>query len=181
MEKSLTAIKVDKKLYLKIRTPNEAQIYFDLLESNREYLKPWMPFLFEIKSVEETEKHIEKHTSLFCDGNKCDYGIYYNKILIGSGGLINIYHDVRSGEIGGWVSQAWSNQGIMTKVVSKIMAVAKKHYRLDRVFVRVEPNNLAGKAIPKKLGFLFESISTDPQPYGTMPRNLELWSFELKK
>ena len=71
---------VDKDIKLKILEEREAEQLFKLVDSNRNYLAEFLPFVEHTKKVDDS-----KQSNNFIDGNGFHCGIWSNKELIGIG------------------------------------------------------------------------------------------------
>ena len=57
--------KIDDDLYLKIFNKNEADQLFKLIDSNREYLKKWLPWVEDVKECSDSEDFIKNSRQQF--------------------------------------------------------------------------------------------------------------------
>lgn len=78
---------VDKDIKLKILEEREAEQLFKLVDSNRNYLAEFLPFIEHTKRVEDSKHFIHSALQQFIDGNGFHCGIWSNKELIGVIGL----------------------------------------------------------------------------------------------
>lgn len=176
MKKSLLEIKVDEHITLKMRTIEEAQEVFDLVQKNRTYLHQRLPWVDSTKSTEDSKLFIQHCLDGFVKNEKCDLGFYYDGVLVGSGGFAKINTANRSGEIGYWISEEYSGKGIVTKAVSALIILGKEKYDLHRIIIRMDPKNHRSQAVPKRLGFKYEGTMRDAAIQNGKFIDLEMWA-----
>jgi ribosomal-protein-serine acetyltransferase len=63
----------------------------------------------------------------------------------------------RIGGIGYWLGQSFSGLGIITLVVTKLVALGFESYDLNKIEIGCTEDNVKSKAIPLKLGFTLEA------------------------
>jgi len=85
-----------------------------------------------------------------------EFGIFLDGRYVGEIGMFNLDHDHRRGEIGYWLDEDTTGQGLMTEATAVLVAAAYKHLKLDRIQVCCQPANEPSKAIPLRLGFTYE-------------------------
>ena len=174
--KSPFIVKVDKDISLKIRTTNESKELFELVDKNRKHLETflyWVPFN---KTVKDSRNFIKKQLEKFKENTGCDFGIYYQNKLIGSGGFHVIDLKNKSAEIGYWIDKDFEGKGIVKKSVQKMVEIGKKKYKLHRITIKMEPLNERSKNIPKSLGFVYEGTERDVLLVGKKFKSLEVWA-----
>lgn len=135
-----------------------------------------MYWVDEVKNISDIEEFISKNIKTFKKGVSCDFGIYFNGVMIGSGGYHYINCSHRNGEIGYWISKEYEGKGIITKAVKKMVEIGKKKYKLHRVEIRMNPLNERSKSVPKKLGFTHEGTLRDEIIIRSKFRSTEIWS-----
>lgn len=82
--------------------------------------------------------------------------IEVNGKIAGAVGVINIRD--HKGEIGYWMADKYSGQGIMSQVISEFVNVVFKELKLVRIFAPVLPHNKASCRVLEKNGFEFEGV-----------------------
>jgi RimJ/RimL family protein N-acetyltransferase len=69
-------------------------------------------------------------------------------------------------EIGYWIRESRIGEGLATEATSVLTRVAFERCGVDRVEIRVEPENQRSAAIPRKLGFVEEALLRRRLPTG---------------
>ncbi|UYY97198.1 GNAT family N-acetyltransferase [Peribacillus frigoritolerans] len=148
------------RLYLRPCQPGDGlDLYEAIVHSNPE-LKQWLPFAHQDVSLETSEQNVLKAFADFILKEDIRLHIYRKEDdqFIGSTGLHRINWDIPKFEIGYWIDTRFSKLGYITETVEKLTKFAFYHYGAKRVEIRCDPNNIASKRIPEKLGFTLEGI-----------------------
>lgn len=151
-------IKVRDGLELRRRVEADAEAVFQVIDENRNYLRQWLPWLDDTKTVEDLRKYIRNDIVEFEKKEGCDFGIWYQGQWIGGIGLSSFGTKDRKTSIGYWLSGDFQGKGIMTDSVRALVNYCFEHLNLNRIVIRCAVGNTKSRAIPQKLGFKEEGI-----------------------
>ncbi len=151
-------ITVDRELHLRLLLPEHASALFVLTNSNRAYLRQWLPWLDKVRVVSDTERFIDKSTLVYQESKAFVAGIWWNHRLVGVVGHNRIDWDNGITHPGYWLSQDCQNRGIMTRCVAALLRHAFNELELNRVEICAAVGNDRSQAIPSRLGFIREGI-----------------------
>ena len=135
-----------------------AEMLFSLTDQNREYLREWLPWLDNTKSVADTRIFIRKSLEQFADNNGFQAGIWVKEQLAGVIGYHRIDWRNRMTSIGYWLGASFQGQGIMTAACRALVGYAFHELKLNRVEIQCAPGNKRSRAIPERLGFKQEGL-----------------------
>ncbi len=146
---------------LKLRTlePSDAGNFYKLIRKNDVYLREWLGWLDEDKSVADTEKYIQESNKRYANKEGLDFGIFYKNQHIGGIGLFPLDLANKKTSIAYWLGEEFQGQGIMTDSLKTVIAYAFKEMGLNRIEITCATQNTKSSAIPRKLGFTFEGIT----------------------
>ena len=149
-------LRIDDDIVLKILKPEDADSLFSLVDSNRFYLRRWLPWV-DTNATLENSKHfiqstIEQHELNL--GFQC--GIWFHDTFAGIIGFQRIDWMNRNVEIGYWLGEKFQGHGIMTKACRTLVDYAFYEYQLHRVQIRCATGNTKSNAIIERLGFIKE-------------------------
>lgn len=130
---------------------------FNTLDSEREYMREWLPFVDTTKEVEDTGNYV-RHVLKTADKQ---FTIYYKEQFVGLIGFKDTDTDNRKIEIGYWLSQSAQGKGIMIQSVSELVEYAFNELDMNRIQIKVAVGNQKSRRIPEKLGFQQEGIERD--------------------
>lgn len=131
-----------------------AQAIYELTETNRAYLRQWLPWVDCISHCSDTNdfilsvsnQHVSTHFSIFYQGEICG--------VIGFD-AINQQHGI--GVVGYWVAQKMSGKGIVTTALRRLLSVGFNDYDLNKIEVKCAESNFKSRSIPERLGFRCEA------------------------
>jgi ribosomal-protein-serine acetyltransferase len=137
---------------------DDAQELFDLVEANRERLRPWMIWEPLTRAVEDSRRFIERTTSSETDmeGN----GVWLDGKLIAGAGL-RVDTLPNSGEIGFWIDGDHEGQGIITRVCERFFDFAFDELGLHRMELQAAEPNERSRAVAERLGMTQEGVARD--------------------
>lgn len=154
---------INQDLKLRILQLENAEELFELTEKNRSYLREWLSWLDENKTLEDTKKFIQGGLERFEKETGGEFGIWYKGQLAGCIGLPQLAKDHKKAAIGYWLGEKFQGRGIMTKVVAGLISFLFNELKLNRVEINCATGNKKSCAIPEKLGFTNEGIIRQPE------------------
>lgn len=149
---------VDKDIELRLLENKYTEEMFRLVDSCRNHLREWLPWVDGTKNIEDTKNFIEITKKQFVSNDGFQAGIWYKGELAGVIGYHSINWTHKSTSIGYWLSKEYVGRGIMTKACRVFIDYALIDLKLNRVEIRCAENNYKSKAIPERLGFKTEGI-----------------------
>lgn len=150
-------IKVSDDIVLNPLAVDDIFKIFNTLDSERDYLREWLPFVDTTREPEDTAGFVNHVVQT---GEK-QFTIYYKDKFVGLVGFKDIDTGNRRTEIGYWLSQHAQGKGIMTQSVKRLLEYAFEEMDLNRIQIRVAVANRKSRRIPEKLGFKEEGIERD--------------------
>jgi ribosomal-protein-serine acetyltransferase len=176
--------RVAEGIELRQLQPEHAPLLFAVTESNRAYLREWLPWVDRTQSPEDPRR--------FIVGALADYqanrGVVNAGIWLpgapppGSSGLVGCIgtHAVdeanRSTSIGYWMEAAHQGKGVMTRSCACLLDYLFDEIGLHRVEIRCGTGNAKSCAIPERLGFSREGVLQEAELVGGRWLDLVVWS-----
>lgn len=160
--KTLT-LPITAGLELRTWTLEDAQVLFDLTEKNRAYLRQWLPWLDDTKTVEDSRAFIEKAIEGFEKNGQAQCAIWQQGKIVGAIGLHEINEASNKTTIGYWLDEAATGHNIMTQAVSALLDYGFNTLHLHRIEIRAAVKNTRSRAIPQRLGFKEEGILAEAE------------------
>lgn len=149
-------IKINERLSLKLRKPEDAEEFFRLVDKNRVTFREYLAWVDMTTSPEDVEEFILKCKKGFEEKTSADFGVKYEGKWVGSMGFHDIDMTHEKAAIGYWLDLDYQGKGIMTECVKAIIKYGFEELKLNRIEIECEANNSRSKAIPEKLGFTLE-------------------------
>ena len=156
MPKPKKVLQVNELIGLHLPESKMAQELFTLVNQERNYLGEWLIWVEKTKSVKDSLTFLKEAGIFNRGGQRLITLIKYNDKIVGSLGFVKLDKVNKNGEIGYWISQKMQGKGIITKSCERLIQYAFKHLDLNRVTIKMDPQNSKSKAIPNRLGFTYE-------------------------
>ncbi len=147
---------ISERLHIRLLTLEDADALFLLTDTNRAYLRRWLPWLDSTLSPEDTRAFISRGMEKAQLGQELVSAICYDGAIVGLVGLHEINWHSRSGGIGYWLSAAHQGKGIMTFACASLLDYGFATLNLNRIDICCAASNRRSEAIAKRLGMTYE-------------------------
>lgn len=166
--------RIDSATYMKLLEPQDSDKLYQLIDSSREHLRQWLPWVDQNTTVEHSRQFIQHTLNQFASNNGFTAGIWYQGALAGVIGFHKIDWSNRSTSLGYWLGEEYTGLGLMQKAVSKSLDYAFLELRLNRVEIRSAIGNVRSRRIPEKLNFTHEGTIRQAEKlvYGYVNHNV---------
>ncbi|MCM3125359.1 GNAT family protein [Mesobacillus sp. AQ2] len=154
-------LKTDSEISVNLFGSQDARELFWLLDTNRSYLRKWLPWVDGIQSPGQIHSVIQMWEKSSQEGSSFHFGIRYRGVLAGSISLHAIDWNNSQASIGYYLGEKWQGRGITIRAVNAVINHAFYGHGLNRIEIRCGKDNQKSKAIPVKLGFRKEGIIRD--------------------
>jgi ribosomal-protein-serine acetyltransferase len=154
-------INLNDSLLLKQIEISDAKDLFETVNSQRVYLRKWLPFIDLIKGIKDEEDFINSINSVSNDNREFVFVIHYNQIFAGLIGFKSTDKINKKTEIGYWLSEPYQKKGIITESVKALIDFAFNELGLNRIQIKCAVGNTPSSKIPKRLKFQFEGIERE--------------------
>jgi ribosomal-protein-serine acetyltransferase len=148
--------KITPEIEIRLSLPKYADEIFALTDANREFLRQWLPWLDATTNADVTKGFIREQLLRFARGEAMHVTIFSGKSVAGVAGFNQIDSVNGIGYIGYWLAEKYNGKGIMTRVVSDLISIARDELGLQKVEIRCATENQRSRAIPERLGFIHE-------------------------
>ncbi len=162
-DRPLLRMRIDEVTELRIYEERHAREVAELVDENRAYLRQWLPWVDNSRSIEDSKAFIQNSLQQFAHNEGFQLGIWYRGKLAGGIGYHPINWANRKVEIGYWLGEAFQGKGLMTKACSTLVTYAFDELGLHKVEIHCATENIRSCAIPKRLGFTQEGILRDAE------------------
>ncbi len=167
---------VNDKIRLEAVNLSMTDQIFTAIESNREFLGRWLPFVAYTRQVSDTRKFMESIINQTEEQKDEIYSIFYNEEFSGLIGFKETDWINRKTELGYWLIEKMQKKGIVTLCVHKLTRYAFQKLKMNRVQIKVAVGNKQSAAIPQRLDFKFEGIERAGEKHGSDYLDLEIYS-----
>lgn len=156
---------------------NDADAIFQTIDTQRDYLGQWLPFVTLTQSVDFTRSFIQSILDTPYEVREHTFVVLYEGEFAGLVGFRDTDRANRKTEIGYWLSEPYQHKGIVTKAVQTLITFAFEALAMNRIQIRCAVGNTPSRRIPIRLGFQFEGVERAGElfPDGRF-RDLEVYS-----
>ncbi|WP_217587438.1 GNAT family N-acetyltransferase [Lentibacillus saliphilus] len=156
-------VRVDDDIVVRMFQMSEAEAIYNLVDQSRDYLREWLPWVDYITGPEQYDAFIQQSFEQYNNQKGLTAGIFYRGELAGVTGFNELDAQHRIAKIGYWIGVQYQGQGIMTRVVEKLIDYAFNDLDFNRVEIRAAVANHKSRAIPERLGFTEEGTIRDAE------------------
>src|SRR3990167_8684733 len=154
---------IDNQLTLKTLIEKDAHRLFSLIESNRAYLRAWLPWLDHSTTEKDSSTFIKTMTERWLSKKGFALGIWLNDLLIGTVGFNVIDRKRQLGKIGYWLSEAYQGRGIATQAVQALITYGFQSLDLRTITINCAEKNAKSRKVAERLGFHFDKVETNKE------------------
>lgn len=167
-------IKINKELYLRRISHQDAEEVFDLIDKNRAHLGSWLPFVENTHTAENTHAFIDQLQKPY--SREMVFTICHEGAITGLIGFKDIDRANRRLEIGYWISKQNEGKGIVASSCRVLIDKAFRKMDMNRIQIKCGVGNERSSNIPKRLGFQFEGIERDGEKHKNNYIDLQVYS-----
>ena len=149
---------IDSTVALRVLREDDAAELFALTDSNRAYLRRWLPWVDLVTSEEDSRSFLTTVTEQREQGRGPTFGVLRDGALAGVVGFLPVDRVNRIGEIGYWLAPRSQGRGVMTQCCRFAVRYGFLTLDLNRIQIAAGTENLESRAIPERLGFKFEGV-----------------------
>ncbi len=166
-------LSVDEKTKLEKLKLKHTEIIYNAINSNRDFLGKWLPFVPLTQKVEDTTGFI---CSIQASSRDEVFVVWHKNQFAGLIGYKEIDTVNQKAEIGYWLCENMQGKGIMTSCVHELVAHGFNEKKLNRIQIKTAEGNIKSANIPKRISFQFEGIERQGERHGAHFLNLEIYS-----
>lgn len=154
-------IRIDDELMLRGLTPEDAEALFQATDSSRQYLAKYLPWVEGTTSVQDSLSFIDQIREKRLRGQEYGFGIILNGEVVGHISLMHVRGGDKVPEIGYWIAESASGQGVTTKAAEAVTQFAFEDLGLDLVLIGAAADNVGSNRIAESLGYYQDEIRVD--------------------
>lgn len=173
-------IRVDDHIRLEAVNLSMATEIFNAIDSDRNFLRKWLPFVNSTKKVTDTEEYLKSLVNQKGGWKEEIYSIWYKEEFAGLIGFKDTDWINRKTELGYWITEKMQGKGIVTSSVKRLLSYAFRKLNMNRLQIKTGVGNEKSASIPKRLGFRLEGIERGGELHKNIYIDLEVYSL-LKK
>jgi ribosomal-protein-serine acetyltransferase len=158
----------DERTILRSPRLDDATRLFAAIDSSREYLRRWLPWVDESTSAVQTREFLRSAIAGAADGKSLILLVEHEQELGGTAGFNWIDHPNSSCEIGYWLREDLQRRGIMTACCRALVGHAFEGLGLNSVRISAAVDNERSRRVPERLGFQLGGVIREAErlPHG---------------
>ena len=151
---------IDEDTHLRLFNEDDAEEFYQLIIGSKTYLKEWLGWLDNIRTVEDTAANIKNRLNEIPEnrGYPLSFAIVYKGKIAGTIGFNSINNKTKIGVVGYWLGKDYQGKGIMTKAFKELLEYGFTVLLLNRIEVRIAIKNIKSRALPEHFGFEKEGV-----------------------
>lgn len=151
-------IEIDKEIKLTQLALSDAKDIFETIDSQRDYLGKWLPFVAYTREISDSEQFVNSVVNAPEELFEYLFAIRKKEQFVGLVGFKDTDRLNSKTEIGYWLSEKFQKQGIVTKSVERLCEFAFHQLGINRIQIKCAVDNTRSSNIPKRLGFKLEGV-----------------------
>ncbi len=152
---------VDNEIELRLLEIENAYDLFRLIDINRYYLKQWLPWLDNVRCVEDIANYIQSAIERYAREESLQMGIWYKNKLCGIISIHDISWSNQHASIGYWISEEYQGRGIITRSCRSLIDYIFTNMNFNRVEIRCAEFNASSRAVVERVGMVQEGTLRD--------------------
>ncbi|PLX05908.1 MAG: N-acetyltransferase [Marinilabiliales bacterium] len=149
---------IDKNIVIRKLIESDTKDIFNTIDSQREYLGEWLPFVEDTKEISYTQDFVDSVIESMDRTQDYIFTIRYDSKFAGIIGFKGTDSQNKKTEIGYWLAQEFQGKGLVSRAVKILTEFAFGPMNMNRVQIKVAVKNYKSKNIPERLGYKLEGI-----------------------
>jgi len=158
-------IKLKDNVFMDRFELSHAKELFELIDTNRDYLKTFMHWPRFTLSPEDTLSFIKSSHKSEEEGSWV-FGIFVDDKIAGVCSFNSTNKTNLKTEIGYWIAENYQGQGLVTLACKELIRIGMEEFKLNRIGILCSTLNIPSQNIPKRLGFSLEGTLRNNEVVG---------------
>ena len=135
---------------------SDAAEIFAVVDSNRAYLRRWLPWLDRTQTLEDSQCFLEEVAQQAESNRNIQTAILFDGQIVGVASYHRIDWQNRATCIGYWLAEKYQGRGLVTASCQVLVDHAFASLNLHRLVIACAPGNTRSRAVAQRLGFVHE-------------------------
>lgn len=149
---------INRELMLRPIELQDAPAVLELILSNEQHLKQWLPWVVKPFTIHTVLSYIEMSDRKRVQQTGYEYVMIYRQQICGIVGLQHIDWENRKANIGYWIGKPFEGKGLILRSVNAVVRTAFDDLKLNRVEMYCAEKNFRSRTIPERLSFRIEGV-----------------------
>lgn len=152
------SLPVDDEITLTLPSAKDAQTLFNLVDANRDFLRPYLVWVDDYRTVEDVAHFIESNQQHFEAGSRVSFCINYKGQIAGVITLRYVDRANKATELEYWLAKNQQGKGLVQRSCIALIFYAFEELHFHRVEICCASHNIASQHIPERLGFTKDGV-----------------------
>ncbi len=152
----LKEFRIDASTRLRELTGEDAGSLYALVDSNRKYLRQWLPWVDSQQGPHDSGQFIEGARNDNQAGVALILGIEHQGDIVGTIGFHEFDDDNRQTWMSYWISSCHQGNGIVSSSCERLIEYAFTDLRLNRVVMEIAEDNIRSRRVAERNGLVYE-------------------------
>ena len=140
----------------------DAEQLWELVDSNRDYLKKWLPWLDANISIDDTRAFIAESLKGYSEQLSMVH-VIIDELVCGVCGFNSINRNIKAGYIGYWIAENRQGRGIITESCRELEEIGFNKLKLNKIEIHVAQENTPSRKVAERLGYVETGIVLDAE------------------
>jgi RimJ/RimL family protein N-acetyltransferase len=157
---------VGERVVLRPYEDSDAAELWQAIDESRQHLGAYMPWVTSYHTPDDALGNVRRFHARWLLRENLVVGIFEpgTSRLLGGSGLHRIDWGIRRFEIGYWLRQSAVGRGFVSEAVQLLTRFAFDKLQANRVEIRMDVANERSRAVPERLGFVYEGCLRRSMP-----------------
>lgn len=169
-------LKIDSQLELRSARPEHAQAFADLVVTNHDSLRKYLPAVTQVNSLEAAQEHMVHCMKEAETLELLEVHIFFENQLCGAIRLNYFEHHNKKVALGYLIDTAHRGKGLVGKSARVMIDYAFNTLNMNRIELRCVPENQASVKVAERLGFILEGRLRQAEMLDQGPVDLLVYS-----
>lgn len=147
---------LDESVSLALVQAGFAKRYYQIVCREREYLSQWLAWPIHANGEAFFKSFITSALHDYAEGKSMTCAMLYRGEVVGNISFNSINQDTKTVEIGYWLSQGFQGNGIASRCVTGLIAIAFDEMGMEKVQICAAIDNRPSRRLCERLGFVLE-------------------------
>ena len=151
--------RIDASTRLRELTSEDADSLYALVDSNRKYLRQWLPWVDKQQGPDDSGQFIESARNDNQAGVALTLGIEHQGDIVGVIAFHEFDNENRQTSMGFWISSSHQGKGIVSSSCATLIEYAFTDLGLNRVVMKIAEGNVQSRRVAERNGLVYEGTS----------------------
>lgn len=151
--------RIDASTRLRELTGEDAGSLYALVDSNRKYLRQWLPWVDMQQGPDDSGQFIESARNDNQAGVALTLGIEHQGDIVGVIAFHEFDNANRQTSMGFWISSSHQGKGIVSRSCARLIEYAFMDLGLNRVIMKIAEGNVPSRRVAERNGLVHEGTS----------------------